>query len=164
MTPQIQIFTDGSCSKNPGPGGWAAIILRNGESPQEIFGSESRTTNNRMELFGVIAGLECLQSPSVVVILSDSAYIVNCFLQNWHERWARNSWLTSKGKPVENQDLWQRLLGLVKQHTVTFQKVKGHASDAFNNRCDELARAACLNQDNAVQGRLWRTTTSSVPS
>lgn len=138
---EVIIYTDGACSGNPGAGGWAAILLYKGIR-REISGGEQETTNNRMELTAVIKALELLKEPCCVKVHSDSAYIVNCFKQKWYEKWQKNGWLTSGNKPVENKDLWQRLLKLVGKHDVEFIKVKGHSNIELNNRCDELARAA----------------------
>jgi ribonuclease HI len=138
---EVTIYTDGACSHNPGPGGWAAVLLYK-EHRREISGGERETTNNRMELTAVIKALEALKEPCRVKLHSDSAYIVNCFQQKWHEKWEKNGWMTSGKKPVENKDLWQRLLQLTKKHQVEFVKVKGHSDVELNNRCDELARAA----------------------
>lgn len=135
----VEIFTDGACSGNPGPGGWAAI-LRFGPHSKEICGHMSGTTNNRMELFAAISGLGALKSPCSVKLYSDSAYLVNAFEQGWIDKWQRNGWKTAGGQPVENQDLWRLLLHLLKKHDVSFVKVKGHSDHPENNRCDELAR------------------------
>lgn len=136
---EIILYTDGACSGNPGKGGWGAILFYNGIK-KEISGSEENTTNNRMELTAVIKGLEALKEPCKVDIYSDSAYVVNAFLQNWVGSWQNNGWKSSKGK-VLNIDLWQRLLQLVSIHSVSWHKVKGHADNEYNNRCDSLARS-----------------------
>ena len=140
---RVQIYTDGACSGNPGPGGWAALLNFNGKT-KELSGHMPNTTNNRMELFAVISGLGALKEPCVVDVYSDSAYTVNAFNERWIENWQRNGWLTSEKKPVENSDLWKLLLQIirVKKHEVSYHKVKGHAEDPLNIRCDELARAA----------------------
>ncbi len=130
---EVIIYTDGACSYNPGPGGWAAILIY-GEHRKEISGGEKKTTNNRMELTAVIEALKRLKVPCKVKIYSDSAYIVNCFLQKWYVKWERTGF-------KKNEDLWRELLQLVRKHQVEFIKVKGHSDDALNNRCDELARA-----------------------
>ncbi|MDD3213165.1 MAG: ribonuclease HI [Eubacteriales bacterium] len=139
----VQIYTDGACSGNPGPGGWAAILDYNGKT-KELSGHMSGTTNNRMEIFAVISGLGALKEPCNVDVYSDSAYTINAFNQHWIDNWQKNGWLTSEKKPVENSDLWKLLLQIIraKKHNVTFHKVKGHADHPQNNRCDELARAA----------------------
>ena len=139
--PTVEIYTDGACSGNPGPGGWAAVIMRDGRE-RELSGYEARTTNQRMELKAAVEALEALPEASRVKLYSDSAYLVNCFLQNWMERWRRNGWTNAKGKPVENQDLWRALDRLNTLHRVEWIKVKGHSDNAYNNRCDTLARGA----------------------
>ena len=113
-----------------------------GPTLKEISGGEPRTTNNRMEMMAAIQALEMLKEPVRVRLHSDSSYLVNCFRERWFERWERNGWRNSKKEPVENRDLWERLLALTRRHEVEFVKVKGHADDEWNNRCDELARAA----------------------
>lgn len=138
---EVTIYTDGACSGNPGPGGWGAVLMY-GEHRKEISGGDAHTTNNRMELTGPIEALELLRQPCKVRLYSDSAYLVNAFNQHWIANWQRNGWQTSQKKPVENKELWQRLLELCRTHEVEFIKVKGHADNAENNRCDELARAA----------------------
>ena len=137
---EVTIYTDGACSGNPGPGGWGAVLMY-GEHRKEISGGDAHTTN-RMELTGPIEALELLKQPCKVRLYSDSAYLVNAFNQHWIANWQRNGWQTSQKKPVENKELWQRLLELCRTHEVEFIKVKGHADNAENNRCDELARAA----------------------
>jgi len=137
----VQIYTDGACSGNPGPGGWAAILCY-GAHAKEISGHMPGTTNNRMELFAAISGLGELKTPCVVELYSDSAYLVNAFEKNWIDNWQKNGWKNAQKDPVENQDLWRLLLTLAKKHEVHFFKVKGHADHPQNNRCDELAREA----------------------
>lgn len=137
----ITIYTDGACSGNPGPGGWAAI-LQYDIHKKEISGGEEGTTNNRMEMMAAIAALEAVKEPCNVSIYTDSAYLCNAFAQHWIENWQRNNWKTSKKEPVENQDLWKRLIELAQTHHIMWYKVKGHSNNALNNRCDELARAA----------------------
>ena len=141
---QVELYTDGACSGNPGAGGYGAILIYKGLE-KEISGGEPLTTNNRMEIYAVIAGVECLKEKCRVNIYSDSAYTVNAFTQNWLEGWIRNGWRKADGKEVANSDLWQRLYDLTELHEVRFIKVKGHADNAYNNRCDELARAAIKN-------------------
>ena len=141
---QVELYTDGACSGNPGAGGYGAILIYKGLE-KEISGGEPLTTNNRMEIYAVIAGLECLKEKCRVNIYRDSAYTVNAFTQNWLEGWIRNGWCKADGKEVANSDLWQRLYDLTESHEVRFIKVKGHADNAYNNRCDELARAAIKN-------------------
>lgn len=141
---EINIYTDGACSGNPGPGGWGAVLLF-GSHRKEASGGDSLTTNNRMELTAVIEALKLLKEPCQVSIYSDSAYIVNCFQQGWLNNWQRNGWLNSKKQPVENQDLWKALLSLMDTHQVKYIKVKGHSDNELNNHCDFLAREAIKN-------------------
>lgn len=136
----ITIYTDGACSGNPGPGGWGAVLIH-GETIRELSGGEPATTNNRMEMLGVIRALEALKERCKVRIHSDSAYVINCFRDRWYVRWERNGWKNSKKEPVENRDLWERMIALVGSHDVEWFKVKGHSGDHWNERCDELARA-----------------------
>lgn len=138
---QVEIYTDGACSGNPGPGGWAAVLTYEGHE-KEISGGETKTTNQRMELKAVYEALRGLKEPCDVVLHSDSAYVINCFKQKWYVGWRKNGWKNSKGDPVQNRDLWELLLSEVERHHVTFEKVKGHAGVEMNERCDELARAA----------------------
>lgn len=138
---EVMIYTDGACSGNPGPGGYGAILFY-GKHRKELSGGERATTNNRMEIMAVIKALEILKEPCRVTVYSDSAYVVNCFQKGWIYGWLRNGWVNSKKEPVENQDLWKQLWDLMKQHQVNYVKVKGHSDNEFNNRCDELARAA----------------------
>jgi ribonuclease HI len=147
----VNIYTDGACSGNPGPGGWAAI-LEFGQHRKELSGYMAGTTNNRMELFAAISGLGALKEPCNVNLYSDSNYLVQAFNEHWIENWKKNGWKTSGGGKVENQDLWFILSAQTKKHHVSFFKVKGHADHPENNRCDELARAAIdeyrrINQD-----------------
>jgi ribonuclease HI len=137
----VQIYTDGACSGNPGPGGWAAILIDDGNEI-ELSGGESHTTNQRMELTGPIEGLRALSERRTVAIHSDSAYVVNCFRDKWYLRWRDNGWRNAQKKPVENRDLWEALLELVEQHDVTWHKVAGHSGHPLNDRADALARAA----------------------
>lgn len=135
---QITIYTDGACSGNPGPGGWGAILIFR-ENRLELSGYEPLTTNNRMELLAPIRALKRLKEPCEVKVYSDSAYLVNAFRQHWLDNWVRRNWVKSDKKPVENQDLWKELLQLTQLHRVEWIKVKGHADNPLNNRCDELA-------------------------
>ena len=137
---EVTIYTDGACSGNPGPGGWGAILML-GENRKEISGGSENTTNNIMELTAVIEALKILKRPCKVNIYSDSAYVVNAFLQKWIYGWMKKVWKTAGGDPVKNKELWQELYSLTKTHDVTFIKVKGHADNEFNNRCDEMAVA-----------------------
>ena len=136
---EVILYTDGACSGNPGPGGWGSILML-GENKKEISGGSPNTTNNIMELTAVIEGLKILKRPCKVQVFSDSAYVVNGFIQKWIYGWMKNNWKNSSGEPVKNKELWQELYSLTKIHDVTFNKVKGHSTDEFNNRCDELAR------------------------
>ena len=141
MMKEIELYTDGACSGNPGAGGYGAILIYRGVE-REISGGEPSTTNNRMEIFAVIAGLRCLKERCKVNIYSDSAYTVNAFNQRWIFNWMKNGWKKADGKPVLNAELWRQLYELTQQHEVKFIKVKGHADNEYNNRCDALARAA----------------------
>lgn len=136
---QVMIYTDGACSGNPGVGGWGCILIF-GEHRRELSGAEGETTNNRMELMAVIRALEALKFPCRAEVYSDSAYTVNGFLEGWIYQWEKSAWKKADNKPVLNDDLWKRLLSLTRTHEVTFHKVKGHADNELNNRCDELAR------------------------
>ena len=137
----VTLYTDGACSGNPGPGGWAAVLMFGGRE-KEMSGSAPETTNNRMELLAVICGLGALKKPCQVEVHSDSSYVVDAVSQHWLSAWMKKGWKTSAGTPVANQDLWMLLIEQLKVHQVRFVKVKGHADDAMNNRCDALAREA----------------------
>lgn len=139
--PIVEIYTDGACSGNPGPGGWAALLQFNGTS-KEISGAEANTTNNRMEMMAVIQALQALKRPCHVRIHSDSALIINTMTLGWIENWQAKDWRKADKKPVENQDLWEAMLQAMNPHSVEWIKVKGHADDARNNRVDALAVAA----------------------
>jgi ribonuclease HI len=136
---EVSIYTDGACSGNPGPGGWGAILIYEG-TEKEISGGEANTTNQRMELRAAIEALGLLKYPCKVKLHSDSAYLINAFNQNWIGNWLRNGWVNSQKKPVENQDLWQSLIGLSQTHEIQWVKVPGHKDNVYNNRCDLLAR------------------------
>ncbi len=138
---KVIIYTDGACSGNPGPGGWGTILMYK-DCKKEISGGSKNTTNNIMEITAVIEGLKILKHKCEVEIYSDSAYVVNAFNQGWIYNWRRNNWKTSGKEPVKNKELWEELYELTKMHNVTFIKVKGHAENIYNNRCDELARNA----------------------
>ena len=138
---KVDLYTDGACSGNPGAGGYGAILIYRGIE-KEISGGEPSTTNNRMEIFAVIAGLRCLKESCDVTIYSDSAYTVNAFNKGWIQGWKTNGWKKADGKPVLNADLWLELLSLMEPHEIRFVKVKGHADNEYNNRCDALARSA----------------------
>ena len=136
----VTIYTDGACSGNPGPGGWGAILEYQGQE-KELSGGETETTNNRMELMGVISALEALKRPCQVELYSDSQYVINAIEKGWAIRWRQNSWMRNKREPALNPDLWERLLKLLEVHQVTFHWVKGHAENPKKNRCDALAVA-----------------------
>ena len=138
---KLIIYTDGSCLQNPGPGGWACILIYNGVE-KRLSGAEPNTTNNRMELMAVIVGLEALTKPCQVTVVSDSKYVTDAFNQYWIEGWLKNNWKNSAKKPVKNKSLWLRLLKAMEPHDVTFQWIKGHAGHPENERCDELATTA----------------------
>lgn len=134
----VTIYTDGACSGNPGPGGWGATLMY-GVHRKELSGGEAQTTNNRMELTGVIAALEALKEPCVVELYSDSKYVIDGLDKGWAKSWRAKGWVKPDKKPALNPDLWGRLLDLCEKHTVRLHWVKGHAENEFNNRCDELA-------------------------
>ena len=136
---KVIIYTDGACSGNPGPGGWGSILMFKNVK-KEISGGNPNTTNNTMELTAIIEALKLLKHPCNVEVFSDSAYVVNAFTQKWIYGWIKKNWKTSGNDPVKNKELWQELYNLTQIHNVTFNKVKGHADNEFNNRCDELAR------------------------
>ncbi len=138
---KVIIYTDGACSGNPGPGGWASMLMY-GEHKLELSGYEAHTTNNRMELMAPIKALSKLNMPCEVELYSDSSYLINAFTKGWLDNWQKRNWIKSDKKPVENQDLWQELLKLTAIHSVKWIKVRGHADNPMNNRCDELAREA----------------------
>jgi ribonuclease HI len=140
MSDVVDIFCDGACSGNPGPGGWGAILRFNG-ALKELSGGDPATTNNRMELTAAIEGLAALKRPCRVVLTSDSQYLIKGMTE-WMAGWLRNGWVNSKREPVLNRDLWERLNELVKIHSVQWVWVKGHDGHPENERCDELARAA----------------------
>lgn len=135
---EVEIYTDGSCLGNPGPGGWGAILkCKNIEL--EISGGQESTTNNQMEIRAAIEGLKRLKTPCNVTIYSDSAYLVSAFNKNWIDGWLMNGWVNSAKKPVANKELWLELIELTKKHRVTWVKVRGHSDNEYNNRCDRLA-------------------------
>ena len=134
----VTIYTDGACSGNPGPGGWGAI-LRYKDTEKEISGGAAETTNNRMELMGVISALEMLREPCAVELYSDSKYVIDALSKGWAVSWRKKGWIKSDKKPALNPELWERLLDLCEKHKVTCHWVKGHAENEFNNRCDALA-------------------------
>ncbi|MGF7397146.1 ribonuclease HI [Thermoanaerobacterium thermosaccharolyticum] len=136
--PEIDIYTDGACSGNPGPGGWGAVLIYN-DIKKEISGYEENTTNNRMELTAVIKALSLLKRSCKINLYSDSSYLINAFNQKWIENWQKRGWLKSDKTPVENKDLWLKLLDLSSCHDIKWIKVKGHSDNEYNNRCDKLA-------------------------
>lgn len=137
---QVYIFSDGACSGNPGPGGYGTILRCDGRE-KELSGGEAHTTNNRMELMGVIAGLEALKYPCRVTVTTDSRYVVDGIEKGWAESWRKRGWIKSDKKPALNPDLWGRLLDLLAVHEVNFTWIKGHAGHEENERCDRLAVA-----------------------
>ena len=140
MTDKVEVFTDGACSGNPGPGGWGALLRYNG-TERTLSGGEPNTTNNRMELMAVIAALESLTRPCTLTVCTDSRYVMDG-IRSWIANWKRNGWKTAAKKPVKNVDLWQRLDAACSAHTVEWEWVKGHSGHPENERVDELARQA----------------------
>ena len=134
----VEIFTDGACSGNPGPGGWGAI-LRYGDKEKELCGGEKETTNNRMELTAVIEALSALKEPCIVKLTTDSKYVCDAILNGWVYSWQKNGWKKADKKPALNVDLWEKLLPLLNKHEVKFNWVKGHNGHKENERCDQLA-------------------------
>ena len=141
---EVEIYTDGACSVNPGPGGYGAIIIFN-QYRKELSGGEAQTTNNRMEMMGAIAALEALKEPCRVKLYSDSRYVVDAIQKGWAKRWRANGWRRNKRDPALNIDLWQRMLLVLEKHDATFLWVKGHSGHPENERCDLLARMAIAN-------------------
>lgn len=137
---EVVIYTDGACSGNPGPGGWAAI-LRCGGHEKELSGGEAETTNNRMELTAVIRALEALKEPCRVTLYSDSKYVIDALRLGWAKGWQARGWMRNKQEPAKNPELWERLLSLLETHQVALEWVKGHAAHPENERCDKLAVA-----------------------
>lgn len=140
MSDNVVIYTDGSASPNPGPGGWAALLIW-GDMEKELCGSARHTTNNKMELTAAVSALAALKRPCVVEIHTDSTYLRNG-ITKWIHTWMKNDWQTSARKPVENQDLWMQLYDLTQKHTMRWRWVKGHSTNPFNQRVDELANEA----------------------
>ncbi|MGH7530951.1 MAG: ribonuclease HI [Gemmatimonadales bacterium] len=140
-TSSVSLYVDGACTGNPGPGGYAALIIDGGTETQ-VIGGYRRTTNNRMELMAVIAGLAALPRPSTVTVFCDSLYVVKAMTRGWVHRWKARGWMRTPRERALNIDLWERLLALCQRHDVRFQWVRGHADDERNNVCDELARTA----------------------
>lgn len=138
---EVTVYTDGACSGNPGPGGYGAI-LKYGEHEKELSEGFPETTNNRMELLGVISALKSLKSPCIVTVYSDSKYVVDAINKGWAKKWQSKNWMRTNTEKAKNPDLWQELMDLLAVHEVTFKWVKGHADNPYNNRCDALAVAA----------------------
>ena len=136
----VTLYTDGACSGNPGPGGWGAILEYAG-TEKELSGGEAETTNNRMELTAVIAGLSALKEPCIVELYSDSKYVIDGLSKGWAATWQKNGWKKADKKPALNPDLWEKLLELTTIHTLHYHWVKGHAENEKNNRCDKMAVA-----------------------
>jgi len=144
----LELWTDGACSGNPGPGGWAAILVAREEDGAiakqvELSGGDPATTNNRMELQAVIEALRALKGPSKVTIHIDSTYVMDAIDKRWYVGWQKRGWKTAAKTPVKNRELWEQLLAALQPHTVSWKKVKGHSGSALNERADELAVAAC---------------------
>lgn len=144
MRKKVIMYTDGACSGNPGPGGYAAILMY-GDNIKEISGAEKSTTNNKMEMTAVLKGLEVIKEPCDIEIYSDSTYVVDSVEKGWLFNWAKNNWIKSDKKPVKNVELWGELLKYLKIHSIKFIKVKGHSDNEYNNRCDKLAVEAYKN-------------------
>lgn len=142
--PLVEVYTDGACSGNPGPGGYGAILVYKGKE-KEISGGEKDTTNNRMELLAVIKALESLKFPCRVNITTDSKYVSDAINKKWLDSWVKNNWKRAKNKEVLNSDLWKRLHKLLNIHNTKFYWIKGHDGHPYNERCDELAKSFYLN-------------------
>ncbi len=138
---KVNIYTDGACSGNPGPGGWGAVLVYRGIE-KEMSGGEASTTNNRMELTAVIRALSALKEPCEVELCSDSKYVLDALTKGWAVSWRKNGWRKADRKPALNTDLWEELLGLVEKHNMTYVWVKGHEGHPYNERCDTMAVAA----------------------
>ena len=137
----VVLYTDGACSGNPGPGGWAAIIVE-GDTERVVSGAEPHTTNQRMELRAALEGLTAVPGRRHVHVHTDSAYVMNCFRDRWYVKWEANGWMGAGKKPVTNRDLWEGLIAQTRRHDVQWVKVKGHSGHAMNDRVDALARGA----------------------
>lgn len=146
MDAPVEIYTDGACKGNPGPGGYG-VVLVSGSRKKELSGGFRKTTNNRMELLACIEGLRSLSRPCPVVLTSDSKYVVDAMAKGWARKWRANGWKLSPSKPAKNPDLWSELLELCAKHEVSFRWVKGHSAHPENERCDALAVAAALGKD-----------------
>lgn len=146
MAHKVSIFSDGACLGNPGPGGYAAI-LKSGDHCKEIFGGYRRTTNNRMELMGAVAGLEALKGSCEVTLVSDSKYVIDGLRQGWAAKWRANKWMRNRKERAENSDLWERLLNAIEKHQCSYEWVRGHAGHIENERADELSVMAAQSSD-----------------
>ena len=142
---KYKIYTDGACSGNPGPGGWAVIILVNNEIKETFFGSEKNTTNNQMELLAPIKAIQKFKKKSEISVFTDSTYVKDG-MTTWIKQWEKNGWKTASKKPVKNKDLWKKLKNLSSKHSIKWIWVKGHAQDKYNNLVDELAQGAIKNK------------------
>ena len=138
---KYKIYTDGACSGNPGPGGWAAVILENNKVKDMMFGNEKNTTNNKMELIAPIKAIQKFKKKSEISIFTDSTYVKDG-ITVWIKKWEKNGWKTASKKPVKNKDLWKKLKNLSLKHSIKWVWVKGHAEDKYNNLADDLARRA----------------------
>lgn len=141
---KVEIFTDGACKGNPGPGGWGAILRYNG-TEKELSGGFAETTNNRMELTAVIEALSALKEPCDIILYTDSQYVCNAITKGWAKKWQKNNWMRTKKEPALNKDLWEKLLLILDKHNVKFVWVRGHNGHPENERCDRLAVNAALN-------------------
>ena len=141
---EVNVYTDGACSGNPGKGGYCAILLY-GDNEKVVSGFEDNTTNNRMEILAAIMGLKALKEPCKVNLYSDSQYLISAFNEGWIFSWQQNNWKNSNKKEVKNIDLWKEIINLTNIHDVTFIKVKGHSDNEYNNRCDKIAVQQYLN-------------------
>jgi len=139
--PRVDIYTDGACSGNPGPGGYGVVLLYN-KIEKELSGFCPETTNNRMEMLAAIIGLETLKKPCEVTLYSDSRYLIDSLNKGWVEKWRNNGWMRGKNKQAKNIDLWKRLLSATRHHNVKWAWVRGHSDNEYNNRCDKLATGA----------------------
>lgn len=146
---KVELFADGACSGNPGPGGWGTILRFNGHE-KELSGGEEMTTNNRMELIAVIEGLKALKEPCDVTVTSDSRYMCDGITKGWAEKWQKNGWIKADKKQAKNPELWEELLSLIKKHNVTIVWIKGHNGHPENERCDKLAVAASKKYKNTI--------------
>lgn len=147
--PAVTIYSDGACLGNPGPGGYGTVLLF-GEQRKELSAGFRRTTNNRMEMLGAIAGLEALKKPCKVALWSDSQYLIHAMTKGWLDGWQKKGWRTASKEPVKNRDLWERLLRAIEPHEIAWQWVRGHTGNPENERCDELAVAAANGGELAV--------------